>query len=1844
MSINTDLNVNPYFDDFDEEKQFVRVLFKPSRSVQARELTQLQSILQNQIERFGSNIYQEGTVINGVNLKTIQDLFYVKLDDDLSGLGDLGLLDFVPRKSTSEEAAAADNVSEGDILLHEVRGLSSGLKAQIISVASGFETRAPDLKTFFVKYIGTTTGDSSSFSQFEAGEELEIYSPFGVKIASITTTSFTNHVGRAFGVEIDDGIIYQKGHFIYVQPQNLIVSKYSQTPPDLSIGFTIQEDIITSNQDQSLLDNAQGFNNLNAPGADRLRLSPLLVSYAKGEEPSEFFSLVKYRRGQAIRIRDITEFNSVAKELARRTYDESGHYVVDGMKLGIETLDEIVGGQAVKNQYVTVDPGKAYVRGFYVKTNSKTYLPLPNLSIDDARTVQNQGISTSFGNYFEISQSTVNDKFQLDGTEYDVYNDTTVIGRTSIKGLEKGKLYVYNLRKKAGQEGTAITKIGNTPVSSGVLKSNIGRMLFRVGDIGVSSLSDVTITRRARRTFSASTPTTTIAIPFTGTTSPINNSNILVLDGVDSVINVSTVTQGDFNGVNSLILTLASSVTPSSTVVYYDESVVAPSADLMNDTRGKVLTSLIGSPTLSASENKRANLGHPNVYKLDGVFVYNAGSGVRIREVTNKFNLAMNQKDGYHGYSYIELKRGENITFNQGEVLLVEYRALQRVATFGGGYLTADSYQNFDFGQLPPYSASDGVAYDLAGCIDFRPTVKTTISHYSINSGDAGTPTAPNYDKVYRYVASDLVSENQFQSQAMIMPANNAQTTADVDYFLPRKDTVAINAYGEFELILGRPDFTPSAPQVVDELNLGSVLQVTNIYSNSALSAPSISRRAVHRYTMRDIDQINKRIDRLTEIASLTLLENSSRDLLITDANGNNRFKNGILVDAFKDLNIANVNSAEFKASLDKAKQRLQPAIREFPIYLKRGGIESDSLNVDYFKDVITKANTGQTDIAVEQPLGTNFRNCASNFWYFKGKGGIWPDFDSGVDPIPGPPITAEIDLASPIIDLVDTLQAGRFIPTTGEEITDEVLGTRDVGNWRQEGNWRVTDTIDTVRVNTFDLDMSQTSLTPPRRVGDFVTDLSFNRYIETKDIKILVQGLKPNTPHKIYFEQDDVMQHVAQGTMPQPNANGLLEIDDVQVLGAFGGETRFGTQVLITDDLGKLSAVFRIPARTYFIGDSTLEISDALSYDNIESAGTSYASFTYRAYNLDYTLSELNTTTRVVDFQIFPGSTSTEVAGDVRRVWNPPPPPPQDNDGGPDGGPDPDADPIAQTFFTKNTMAEGASYMFVESVDVFFRTKDENLGFTFEIRETDNGYPSRRTLPFGSIHVDSKATDANGNVFDVVRTSVDGSLATNIRFPNPVRLSLDSEYCFVIIPDAANPNYNIFTSKVGGNDLISGSAAYQDWGDGVLFTSTNNSAWRSYQDEDIKFRINRYNFTTETSYINLFADDMEFFEINPANSTGEFITNELAYTLKQSTPTLVMTILNDGSTAGNERRKLTTGTNITFPISEGEYILLEQSSVKKLVQVVSIEAQANANVVTVKQPLPSGFTNANIDVYETRAGIVSYFDRFREDQLHLRKSTAKLGNVFDTGDVVIGDQSGSTATISDVMNIPVSYMQGLIIKSDTLRTSSYADLYDGNTLHRSLPTDKNTYIQDRPRVVESVSNVYNPVKVDTSDFDFNVRVTMENNGYRPITTILDDSISQIRAYQFEITQEPQTSSGYLSKTVVLNDDIWAEGLKVFATLHRPRGTDVVAYARFKYRDNEDDFSDWIELNNLNSSVYTSSSSVLDYKEYEYELDTASEKEYVAFQIRFAMTTTDNQIGEINVSPYIKDYRAIAVT
>ena len=79
MSEKTNLNITPYYDDYDEAKRFHKILYRAGRPLQARELTQSQSILQDQVEKFGGHFFKEGSVIQGAESNIDMDIYFVKV-------------------------------------------------------------------------------------------------------------------------------------------------------------------------------------------------------------------------------------------------------------------------------------------------------------------------------------------------------------------------------------------------------------------------------------------------------------------------------------------------------------------------------------------------------------------------------------------------------------------------------------------------------------------------------------------------------------------------------------------------------------------------------------------------------------------------------------------------------------------------------------------------------------------------------------------------------------------------------------------------------------------------------------------------------------------------------------------------------------------------------------------------------------------------------------------------------------------------------------------------------------------------------------------------------------------------------------------------------------------------------------------------------------------------------------------------------------------------------------------------------------------------------------------------------------------------------------------------------------------------------------------------------------------------------------------------------------------------------------------------------------------------------------------------------------------------------------
>ena len=332
MSQKTNLNVNPYYDDFDSTKNFLKVLFKPGYPVQSRELTTLQSILQNQIENFGTNIFKEGSVVVPGNISYDGQFYAVKVNSSLFGI-DVSL--YIDK-----------------LVGETITGQVSGNTARVQKVILPDEDDSLEYVTLYVKYLSSDS--DSEFTQFRDGELLSANNNIvygnttinaGIPFAS-AISSEASAIGSA--ASIGDGIYFIRGYFVNVSKQTILLDYYTNTP-SYRVGLQIEESLINAKEDESLFDNAKGFSNYASPGADRLKISLTLSKRSLTDtNDTNFVELLRVKNGRVKKIVTKTEYNQIKDYLATRTFDESGDYTVEPFDLNLEeSLNDRLGNDGV---------------------------------------------------------------------------------------------------------------------------------------------------------------------------------------------------------------------------------------------------------------------------------------------------------------------------------------------------------------------------------------------------------------------------------------------------------------------------------------------------------------------------------------------------------------------------------------------------------------------------------------------------------------------------------------------------------------------------------------------------------------------------------------------------------------------------------------------------------------------------------------------------------------------------------------------------------------------------------------------------------------------------------------------------------------------------------------------------------------------------------------------------------------------------------------------------------------------------------------------------------------------------------------------------------------------------------------------------------------------------------------------------------------------------------------------------------------------------------------------------------------------------------------------------------
>jgi hypothetical protein len=727
--ISTNLNTAPYFDDYLENKKFYKVLFKPSTPVQARELSQLQTILQKQISRFGSHVFKDGSIVDGVNPKIVKDSHVIRIRNS-----------FVNNNVVDLEKIY--NSSNNLLLTSQ----SSDVEAKIIFFRDGSQAEAPNTKRLYVVYnndddsnvktsVGnvsvitnsnTVTGTGTSFTNYEVGDYMTLFeTPFKRKVSfqakinnianntsltlnrkisftnnSISSNNFTIHrnlttfgvlgtesspeilnvvertvrnqqsntvntavtsntfildfsvantetlnvylneeqqtdtvdytanstaVVMKFNLTDDDrlnfvealnttkfsglqcfktgsiltseratvasneeGIVYHKGQFLNIDPGFVVVSDNIEDANNAIVAIDSNESVVTFKSDSSLLDNSAGFNNEVSPGADRLKLDPLMVSANTSNlvNQNAVAVLINFNEdGNVLQENRDPQYNILGEQLASRKSDTSGSFTVKRFVTDTEAISS-------NNELIDiiVEQGIGYVNGYRVETLS----PLKESIVRGTNTQQREDfeLPINFGNYIRVNEFNGSfapyDRvtFVHNGANAGYFPASNSTFLTSLSGFipssanNVGRAYVKSVELESGTAGSrnAVYRIhlfgleqsandsisnARTIVTNDTVKGGADIILNSSNNAVISNSEDLsfdTFGEKAVRSYTDSTNTfdnNFVVRKFASVTDTLNANGFVVIDVDDETDLSGNNSIGSYttSEVNNIILT-----------------------------------------------------------------------------------------------------------------------------------------------------------------------------------------------------------------------------------------------------------------------------------------------------------------------------------------------------------------------------------------------------------------------------------------------------------------------------------------------------------------------------------------------------------------------------------------------------------------------------------------------------------------------------------------------------------------------------------------------------------------------------------------------------------------------------------------------------------------------------------------------------------------------------------------------------------------------------------------------------------------------------------------------------------------------------------------------------------------------------------------------------------------------------------------------------------------------------------------------------------------------------------------------------------------------------------------
>lgn len=887
-----------YKDDFKDSAGYHRVLFNSGRALQARELNQLQSILQTQITRMANNIFQDGAAISPKS----------------SGAG-TDIVDYVIVTAASF-AAAGFTVSSvvGSVFSGESKTGTNGLAFQVnhAEEANDDNSGSSTIYILYGRYLSAEQSGASTDVQttpltFDDAESLT-----GAGALTVRTKhsgSAINSTGKSVLFSVQRAEFYVQGHFVYVPKQTLAISKYSSYV-DALVGFEVTQDVVTTADDDALYDNQGSRPNLSAPGADRYRIRMTLATRSMVAEAEDFVTFATVRASKIVQIKQGTDnFNQIEKRLADRHHDTHGNFIVNDFEISFrEGPDSVIQRDAplqdsVIPQMIYEIPGDqlgvkplAFLDGFRLehKVGKELDVPKPISFVTES----NQSINASYKNYIAFDNLSSGDS-SLGNLDADFTNaittqrkqalfdkDSTVIGYTRIKSLvDRGsaldsaryRMHLFDTQMLGANNFRNVFAVGDSSDFSKAIKPlrednqtyittpEISTSLFEIpgGRVKRVNVDDFTVQAQVKETATGGTIQITKATGETFTDEAqwiairLDNNTVENIDGkvqpaVGNTIDITGLTGSgqEYHIIYYLNLSGATLGPKSKTYAenWFDFSRTSPDSDFTVDPASITASELYDGVSLIAA------------FDTDS-----SGS-----KVLHQVKFDGGQRDNYYG----------PVTLVPDGVAAAVTSIRAKVGYFtwgaGGQFFSANSYDIedstwFDYGDIPTYiSQKTGKAYPLHNYLDFRSKLDPSASYMS---------------------ASD-----RFR-----LPRNDDQINYGVEFYNHRVDHVVLKYDGDFKPVIAVNQGAESLQPVPPGEKRGEMVLFDVALGGNTKSATDLvwNRRQYRGFKMNDIHDIERRVARLEETVSLSALEQEASNLVELDENGNIRSKTGFFVDDF---------------------------------------------------------------------------------------------------------------------------------------------------------------------------------------------------------------------------------------------------------------------------------------------------------------------------------------------------------------------------------------------------------------------------------------------------------------------------------------------------------------------------------------------------------------------------------------------------------------------------------------------------------------------------------------------------------------------------------------------------------------------------------------------------------------------------------------------------------------------------------------------------------------------------------------------------------------------------------